>query len=360
MDDIQSNTVNSSSFSPVSFQFFGKTAEYWGIWIVNVLLTIVTLGVYSAWAKVRNERYFYGNTELDGHRFSYLATPIQVLKGRIIAVILFGSYYLVSSLFPIVGLVFMLILMGLFPFLICASMRFNMRMSSYRNIRFDFKGKYGDAFVNFILLPILSIFTLYLALPWVLKRIDNFLISNTCYGNKQFKPNLNAGKYYKASFAVFLLSIVIFAIVIFALSLFGLAMPDLNAETAESTQMLAVLPIVFMVLYFLIFTVISAIYTVIIRNHIFESTTLNNVATFSSSFSVLSLAWLNLSNIVAIICSFGLALPWAKIRKAHYVVKRTNVNLSEQKNKVLDEIEGDQNAIGDEVANAFDVDIALT
>jgi uncharacterized membrane protein YjgN (DUF898 family) len=99
---------------------------------------------------------------------------------------------------------------------------------------------------------------------------------------------------------------------------------------------------------------------VIIRNHIFESTTLNNVATFSSSFSVLSLAWLNLSNIVAIICSFGLALPWAKIRKAHYVVKRTNVNLSEKKNQVLDEIEGDQNAIGDEVANAFDVDIALT
>ena len=30
--------------------FTGKASEYFGIWIVNVLLTILTLGIYSAWA----------------------------------------------------------------------------------------------------------------------------------------------------------------------------------------------------------------------------------------------------------------------------------------------------------------------
>lgn len=67
-------------------QFSGRGAEFFGIWIVNVLLTIVTLGIYSAWAKVRTTQYFYGHTKVDGHSFRYLATPIQILKGRIIAV----------------------------------------------------------------------------------------------------------------------------------------------------------------------------------------------------------------------------------------------------------------------------------
>ena len=53
--------------SPVQrFEFTGSGSEYFKIWIVNVLLTIVTLGIYSAWAKVRRLRYFYNNTRFAG------------------------------------------------------------------------------------------------------------------------------------------------------------------------------------------------------------------------------------------------------------------------------------------------------
>lgn len=45
-------------------QFRGTAKEYFKIWIVNVLLSIVTFGIYSAWAAVRTRRYFYGNTVL--------------------------------------------------------------------------------------------------------------------------------------------------------------------------------------------------------------------------------------------------------------------------------------------------------
>ena len=37
------------------FRFHGNGAEYFRIWIVNFLLTLLTLGVYSAWAKVRKK-----------------------------------------------------------------------------------------------------------------------------------------------------------------------------------------------------------------------------------------------------------------------------------------------------------------
>jgi hypothetical protein len=61
--------------SRVPFEFSGSGSEYFRIWIVNILLTIMTIGIYSAWAKVRNRSYFYGNTRVHGAAFEYLASP---------------------------------------------------------------------------------------------------------------------------------------------------------------------------------------------------------------------------------------------------------------------------------------------
>ena len=69
------------SVEPTPVRFTGNTGEYFRIWIVNIALTIVTLGVYSPWAKVRKFRYFYGNTSLADGRFDYHAKPKAILIG---------------------------------------------------------------------------------------------------------------------------------------------------------------------------------------------------------------------------------------------------------------------------------------
>ena len=76
----------------IPFKFHGDGGEFFRIWIVNIVLTILTLGIYSAWAKVRTKRYFYGNTELAGDRFDYLGDPLAILRGRIIAIVLLLFY----------------------------------------------------------------------------------------------------------------------------------------------------------------------------------------------------------------------------------------------------------------------------
>src|SRR5262245_59017915 len=85
------------------FHFTGDGGEYFRIWIVNLLLSIATLGIYSAWAKVRRQRYFYGNTRLAGSAFEYHARPIQILKGRLIAAFLFIVYLVADQLAPVVA-----------------------------------------------------------------------------------------------------------------------------------------------------------------------------------------------------------------------------------------------------------------
>jgi len=79
------------------FEFTGDGWEYFKIWIVNLLLTILTLGIYSAWAKVRRLHYFYRNTLLAGASFEYHGTPIAILKGRLIAFALFLVYTLAGT-----------------------------------------------------------------------------------------------------------------------------------------------------------------------------------------------------------------------------------------------------------------------
>lgn len=352
-------SAEASSPEKVNFDFFGKTGEFFGIWIVNVLLSIVTLGIYSAWAKVRTYQYFYGNTEIDGHRFTYLATPIQILKGRIIAVVLFVLYSVVSSVSPAAGGIFMLLLIVATPFLICASLRFNLRMTSYRNVRFNFTGGYWQALVNFILLPILSVFTLYLLLPWVLKRIDQFLLENSQYGDKQFQPELSTGHYYKTAILTVLLTIGLFLMFLVAMSMImGVSMSLSGFEQASASSVL--LPFFMFAMYLAIIAIVSAYYQASIRNHVFDSTELEDVAEFKSSYDFLSLAWLQASNMMALIGSFGLAYPWTKIRKARYVVEHTEVYALPGKDSVIDHLTETSSSIGDEVANAFDIDVALT
>ena len=82
----------------IALEFTGRAGEYFRIWMVNVCLSVLTLGIYSAWAKVRRRRYFYGNTLLDGAALDYLADPRAILKGRLIVLAAWAVLVLVQDL----------------------------------------------------------------------------------------------------------------------------------------------------------------------------------------------------------------------------------------------------------------------
>jgi uncharacterized membrane protein YjgN (DUF898 family) len=338
----------------VPVEFFGKTGEFFSIWIVNLLLTIVTLGIYSAWATVRNNRYFYSNTEIDGHRLSYLADPIQILKGRIIGVLLFASYFLAASFSPIAAGIIMLVLVFAYPLLICMSLRFKMRMTAYRNVRFNFNGKYGRAFVVFILLPIMSIFTLYLALPWVMKKVDQFIYDNITFGDKKLSTNLETEEYYIASLGAVFIGIVLFLLASFG---FGLSFSDL--VSGENGIAFTLGYALFIVTYIAVILICSSFYAARIRNHIFNNSVIKDVSEFTSQLSVSQLIWLRSSNFVVIVASLGFAMPWVKIRTARLYASVTHVTVLAGADNVLTKDSQSSSAIGEEVANAFDIDVAI-
>jgi uncharacterized membrane protein YjgN (DUF898 family) len=226
-----------------TLNFTGSGSEFFKIWIVNIVLSIVTLGVYSAWAKVRTQRYFYGNTLLNDSPFEYHATPMQILIGRIIALVLLVVYIVASETSPITAGVVLVLLLVMTPWIVYRSIRFNARMTSHRNVRFNFNGLTLPFYKYMFLYPIiplvvllllvvllgylgvspevvgvftaLAVLSLYVTFPWVQRNITEYVMNHYTYGQGQFStsPPLSTRKYYMRYFVAILLFLLVFVIV---------------------------------------------------------------------------------------------------------------------------------------------------
>lgn len=324
----------------IQIEFKGQAFEYFKIWIVNIFLTIISLGIYSAWAKVRNTQYFYGNTFIDGSSFNYTAKPISILKGRLIAVGIFGVYAIVSEVSPMVGLAMTLVFMPAIPWLIIRSLTFNAQNSMFRNIRFDFKGKYGEALGVFLLWPLLIICTAGLILPYVLYKQYRFVINNGAFGTAGFDYHAKPKEIYR-----------IFLVIFGSLFMLGLLILGLSTIFDEKTVAIAS-TLVMVFVYVLAFGYFKAN----IANLNFNSTTIKDHH-FTSSLQSKKVAWIYFTNTVAIALSIGLMIPWAKIRMAHYRADCLQLKASDSLDNFIAAEQKSISALGDQMSEVFDVEI---
>lgn len=321
----------------IPFVFEGKAGEYFKIWIVNVLLSIVTLGIYSAWAKVRNHRYFYSNTLLDGHSFEYTANPVAILKGRIIAAVFFAGYVFSTEFMPALTLVFMLLFVVFFPWLVCRSLAFRNRNTVFRNVRFGFDGTYNEALKAFIIWPFLGVLSFGLLFPYAIYRQKFFIVHFARYGTTRFKPQFTAGGFYR----IFLVIVGIMILGGVLSGVVGAGMPQLA-------------PLIFLPFYLLLFAYFNAK----TANLIYNSTQLHTHG-FESNIQVGKLAWIYLSNTIATALTVGLALPWAKVRLAAYHASCLKLQSHGSLDEFIAAEEQNISALGEEIGDVFDLDIGL-
>ena len=137
---------NSTLNERLPIRFTGSGSEYFRIWIVNLLLTLVTAGLYFPWAKVRRLRYFYGNTLVAGQPLGFHGDPKKMLRGYLLVALLGGLYSVAGNFSPVAGLVAFVIIALLWPALFKSSLQFRLANTSWRGLRFRFKGSVGGAY----------------------------------------------------------------------------------------------------------------------------------------------------------------------------------------------------------------------
>lgn len=388
--------------------FGGSGFEYFKIWIVNILLILITLGVYYPWAKVRNQRYFYANTTLEGRNFEYHATGKQLLMGYIIAMVFLMVVSIVQNVSPIGALGAFLGLSIIIPWVVWRSLAFSMRMSSFSNVRFRFVGDLKGAYINFMLLPGLLLLCIYggpsLVLLWLItlptsigmeeglliatfafvlivlivylfaflkNKNTHYMVNGYRFGQGQFSTLLETQKFVKILLKTLGLAVLILMsiaiLTVFMMVLVGGFPSLLNIFSQDASDILewllrhnieGALGLVYIAFLMATF-ILVAYFQSQVRQYVFANTVLNGKVNFSSSLTTISLAWLMMSNFLLVLVTLGLGTPWAKVRRAKLILKNTLVDVEHGIDGFITQQQDKQSALGEQIGDAFDVDIGI-
>ncbi|NRF27621.1 DUF898 domain-containing protein [Vibrio coralliilyticus] len=384
--------------NPVEFK--GKGGEFFGIWIVNVLLTIITLGIYSAWAKVRTKRYFYGNTYVDSDNFEYHAEPMQILKGRLVAVAVLVIWAVANAFFPAASAALLLVFYVALPWLLWSNARFDAAMTSYRNVHFSFDSSLKDAYVALMgrglgallamaiyigvvvavssvsavaatVLGIASLVFMAVLYAWVVAGAHKYFSNGYRYGDWKFSAELETGFFFKTYLKAIGLGIVASIVLLIAMSLTVFSGFDFTAlQNGDFSSLMGVSQVtVFIVAYLAIITLtigLTAYTTTRLRNYIFDQLKAkleqesDNQYTFESSLTARGYTWLVISNFLLQVVTLSIARPWVMVRTSRYVADNTVVFGDMSALKATDQDSNVKSAVSDEVAQAFDLGIGIS
>ena len=346
-------------------EFRGSGREYFGIWIVNLVLSIITLGIYIPWARVRTRRYFYRNTLLDGHSFDYLADPKRLLIGYVIIGAFFVSYSIAGTIDPFVAFGVLGLFAAVFPWLYYKSARFFASNSAYRNIRFRFNGSVGGSYSAYLGWPLLAIPTLGLLGPLAIFKQNKYFFNNFSLGSlrSEFRgrPGFFFGVLYALGFVVFVLvGVLIAGVSILAGLTRTSGQSTTSTTTTEEVQLLiALTPLVSVYVIFLVF---FGVWGVLSRNYCWNNAVLKpgpDEVRFESRLGISRYLWIFVSNIVLTIVTLGLFAPWAAVRMFRYRTSCLSVYGATSLDDMVAEISAEPNAMGDAASDLFDFDFGL-
>jgi uncharacterized membrane protein YjgN (DUF898 family) len=347
--------------APQQLRFTGTGASYFGIWIVNLLLTIVTLGIYSAWAKVRRLQYFYRHTELAQTGFDFHGSPKRILLGRIIAFIMLVVYNMSVRLHSIWTLVIIIALAAILPWLLRNSLRFRLYNTSWRGTRFHFRGTVGGAYRVFLLNGFLSLITLYGMLPFAHQRLKAYQHDNSWFGQTRFSFHARPGQFYLL-YLMLLAGFLAFGILFGMAGIFSMLKPLLLAQQqhggpVDPKPFLKAFAIIYGALI-LMSVIIGPIFHALMTNLVWSNTRLGEHR-IDCHMSPLKLTWITVTNLVLVVVTFGLFIPWAMVRMTRLHVESITFIPATDLQEFAAAPGEDLGAVGAETANVFDFDIAL-
>ncbi len=323
------------------FDFRGSGGEYFRIWIVNFFLTLITLGIYSAWAKVRTERYFASSTHVAGSSFDYLANPLAILKGRLIVLGFFALYAAVSSFAPLLEPFMIVAVVLLIPWALVRSMAFRAHNTAWRSLRFHFRATYGNAFAAYMGLPLLGVLTLGILYPYAIFRQRRFIVDHASFGTTPFEFGSNAGDFYRLFLGILALLLVV-----------SVGMGALSAALGEigfPVFGLLVLPI-----YFYGFGYFAAGIT----NLTYDGAKLGGHR-LSANLPAAGVAWVYATNALAMLLSLGLLIPWAQVRLARYRLGHIRLHTTGDLDAFIAAQAEEVASLGAEFGEALDLDLGL-
>ncbi|THF69422.1 DUF898 domain-containing protein [Deinococcus sp. Arct2-2] len=354
------------TISAYPFSFTGTAGEFFRLWIVNTALSIITLGVYTPWARVRTRQYFYGHTWVDGHNFEYTANPVALLRGYLIVAAFFGLYTLATNIqfqgwewvAGIIGVSFV----ALYPWLVMKSLRFLAASTAHRGLNFRFHGTAGGAYLAYGVANVAAGLSSSLALPWAWFMQRRYQVENAAYGRARATFRGDVGNFYIIGLTA--LGLVIGAAVLLAVPVIaGFALLTSNDPFSGGGDAgylgvfagIAVLYLAFLAAYSLAWQYIRGATLKLVLNSI----EVGGVVRTHATFSPWMLAWIGLSNAAVQVVTLGLATPWAAVRRTRYMMGGLQVLAIASLDDFAADVTPNETAFGEAATELLDINLGF-
>lgn len=369
----------------LDLRFTGSGSEYFRIWIVNLLLTLVTLTLYWPFARARRIAYFQGNTWVGGDPLGFHADPWRMFRGYLVVLLLGLVYWGVSKFVPQLAWLPFVLLMAVWPLLWRASLQFRLHNTSWRGVRLAFEGDAKGAYLA--LLPLFvpglvlvlaapglasgqqpdattarwigavvlgTVLVGALCFPWLMARLKRYQHSGFAFAGERTRLDAGVRRFYGLYLRTGLLALLVVAV---AVALVVAGMVALRGALGGGAVWLAMLP---MVIAYVLIPLVVMPYAVARSQNLVWSATRSPRVRLHSALRFRDLLKLNARNWLLIVLTLGLYWPFAKVHTARLRLQACAV-----------EVQGDVGAwvaqaaargsglLGDAAGDFFGLDVGL-
>jgi uncharacterized membrane protein YjgN (DUF898 family) len=350
--------------------FFGSGATLFGIHVVNVLLMLLTLGVYYFWAKVRIRRYLFGQTEFQGDRFAFHGTGPELLRGWLRAALVFGVPLLVLGTLPpfldagpgvqsLAALALYLILQVFIPVAMVGARRYRLSRTSWRGIRFSFRATALEFVRISVVGWLLSLATVGLYYPFFQAQKHRFMVANSHFGSRRFGFDGRG----QDLLVIYLLGMLAAAGGVIAASLVAGALAAALAAAAGAAGWdarvgpLPVYVVLPLALFLVTLSCVWAWFSARRQRYLWNHTRFGD-ARFHSTVTGRALLRLGLVNAVLLVLTLGLAWPWVTVRSARFAFRYLTLSGPLDLDAIQQEAQA-AGAMGEELSGFLDVGFDL-
>ncbi|MGE0474398.1 MAG: YjgN family protein [Nitrospirales bacterium] len=312
---------NHSRLHPI---FWGTGQTLFGIFITNTFFTILTLGIYAFWGRVRIRQFLHSQTSFAKIRFAYHGTGKELMMGWSKAFIVFGLPYLSLSLIPsiwpqfpdwIPNLLAGTLILFFIPVAVVGAHRYRLSRTSLGTIRFSFRGRFWDYYKIWTAGSLLTFVTLGLYYPVFENTRRCFLVCHTFFGTHPFRYH-GTGKGMWLIYAKAMGMVLLIVIGLVILSAKPEAFPHVLQWTPDEWQE------TFMTTTFTVgmtsFLVPWCYLQVAKQRYMWNHSGIGQSG-FRFTASIWNLMELRVTNFFMLILTFGLAWPWVQIRNLQFL-----------------------------------------
>jgi uncharacterized membrane protein YjgN (DUF898 family) len=322
---------STSARSP-ALSYDGRLGELYGIFLMNLLWTVLTLGIFRFWATTRIRRYLWSRTRFQGERFEYTGTGGELFVGVLLAIlILIGAVVVAGVLFavlyaiwqPLGVLAVLLLYGGIFVVAsgaVFSAQRYKLSRTTWAGIRGGMTGSMLAYGLRAVLYGILAALTLFQMLPWRAVRLAEQRINASSLGNLRFRFQGRARDVYGPFLLTLLGTLALLALLAAgAWAVLQDYVPAIQAAMARrggaptSADVLLFQRLTWVGIgAFLLFSLGSGLlnlwYVALFERHVIGRTNLGPLR-FSSTLTGRGLLWLSVVNAAVLLVTLGLGFP---------------------------------------------------